>query len=148
MTLQDPQRVDCPSCGARTRVPLATLLRNQAVCSACGGSLHELGERTREQIKALSRFLIVAETLFMFEGEGEFETIDADLDGLRTPRDLIEYVGRRAAPRVIRGTDVLNALADRLKRPLDQSHLDELIGDLVPDAIRGAADAPPSRQGP
>lgn len=131
----DPQQLACPSCGARTTVRVADLLRLSATCSTCGHSLREVGERMRAQVNEIASFAGVAETLFIFEGKYGFETDDDELRRLETPRELIAYITRMASPRTVDTDEVLAALAQRLKRQLDRSHLDTPLVELVPDAL-------------
>ena len=135
MRFEDPQQLACPSCGQGMTVRVADLLRLTATCPACGHSLREVGVRMRQRVDEIASFSGLVETLFIFEGKFGFETDDADLEDLRTPRDVIAYVARRAAPREVDPDEVLRALAQRLKRPLDRSHLDTRLMDLVPDAL-------------
>ncbi len=132
MKFDNPLRLDCPGCGASLTIPLPEVVGLRARCPHCGQSLRELGRSMRQHATAMAAYFVAWETVWIFESRHGFTTTDAEVEGARTPGQLVELVRAKSGGRATQ-VEVLNELAGRIRRPLDPSHLDIPLAELVPE---------------
>ena len=82
----------------------------------------------------MTSFFVAWEAVWIFEARYDFAATDEEVRSLETPGQVVDFVrvksGGRASP-----TEVLRELAGRIRRPLDASHLDTLLAELVPSPV-------------
>jgi Zn ribbon nucleic-acid-binding protein len=134
MNFENPLRLDCPGCSMALTLPLWEVIGLEARCEGCGYSLREFGLAMRRQANEMTRLFVTWETVWLFEAEHAFEAEDEAVQAIETPADLVAYL-RRMAGDELPEEAVLEALASRIRRPLDASHLRTPITELVPDPM-------------
>ena len=134
MKFDDPLELECSECATTLKLPLRDVVGLTARCPSCGHSLREHGLAMRRHANAMTGFFVTWETVWIFEARYDFIAPDDDVASITTPRALVQYVQARSGGRATK-EEVLAELASRIRRPLDASHLDALVADLVPDPL-------------
>lgn len=134
MNFDNPQQLDCPGCGTRLVLPLEDVVGLEASCPACGYSFRELGLSMRRHSCQMAGYFVTWEAVWIFEARYEFSAAEQDVRALETPRHLVDFVRAKSCGRAAQA-EVLAELATRIRRPLDPSHLDTPIPQLVPSPV-------------
>lgn len=134
MKFDDPVQLACPGCAASLSLPLEAVVGLEAVCPSCGHSFRELGLSMRRYANAQTRYFVVAEVVWIFEGRHGFSTEEEEIIAVATPADLATLM-REKTGGVADEDTVLRELSSRIRRPLDRSHLHVPIDDLVPEPV-------------
>ncbi|MEM7156565.1 MAG: hypothetical protein AAF799_27205 [Myxococcota bacterium] len=134
MKFDDPVRLDCPGCSAPLAMALEDVVLLEAKCPKCGHSFRELGLSMRRYANAQTRYFVVTEVIWIFEGLHGFTTEEAEIHAVQTPADLVELM-REKSRGGVQASVVLSELAGRIRRPLDRSHLQTPIEELVPEPM-------------
>lgn len=135
MDFDNPQRFDCPGCGRPLELALEDVVGLRASCPSCGRSLRERGLSLRQRANRMTSFFVAWEAVWIFEARYGFRAADDEVREIETPRQLVNYVQSRSGDRATEA-EVLRELAGRIRRPLDPSHLDTLLAELVPSPVR------------
>lgn len=102
MHFQDPHPVKCEKCAAESKIPVATLLRLEAVCPNCHAEMRGIGLRMRELCDDWGGFVRINElSLKMEKLDKELSPLsftDEEFNSIRTLRDLASAVQRRLPP--------------------------------------------------
>jgi predicted Zn-dependent protease len=138
MKFDNPSVIDCPDCGQSSTFALAELVGLEASCPGCGHSFRELGLSMRRYANQQTRYFVVWEVVWMFEAKYGFSSDEREVAQLDTPRSLFDLLHGKSGGRATL-EEVLEDLSLRIKRPVDASHLDDLLVDLIPDPVTGAS---------
>jgi hypothetical protein len=110
---------------------LKDVVNLRAECPACGHSFRALGVSMRRHANAMTRYFVVTEVVWIHEGRHAIAVEPSEVERVRTPRDLVVLLRAKSSDRAS-AAEILTDLSSRIRRPLDASHLDTPLEDLVP----------------
>lgn len=96
MRFADPLAVVCPSCGKKDGYSPRDLVALRSRCQHCSASLESVGREMRQELSRWSGYLAKMDMALEFERIVGVEVADADLEGMKTPLDVLQFYRARS----------------------------------------------------
>ena len=118
----NPMPTNCPACGKRFPIPVASLKSLRATCPGCAASLAAVGEDMLAEEARFRREVGLFEVAFELAEQGAIT--DSEVDAARSLEDLARFVAARlpsAAAREARAAELVSEVARRIAPQLVNS---------------------------